>query len=111
MDCKDPFISEVADTAAQKIARQIMTTLQRMKDGMQSGDNAGGANLWDEMCVHVHGEASVVWERYEALIKQRITDEVRTHLAWVKQALWLQTDAGFAWCWDIDHGEESRPRL
>ena len=109
MDFKDPFTSEVAATASHKIARQVIATLQRMKDGMQSGDNAGVANLWDEMCVHVQGEASVVWERYEALIMQRITDEVRTHPAWVKQALWLQTDAGFAWCWDIDHGEESRP--
>jgi len=27
----------------------------------------------------------------------------------VKQAGWVQTDAGFAWCSDLDHGEASRP--
>jgi hypothetical protein len=108
MDCKDPFISEVADTAAHTIARRVMTTLQRRKAARPSGDDAGWANHWDEGCGHVHGEASVVWERDAERIKQRITEEVRTHPAWVKQALWLQTDAGFAWCWDIDHGEASR---
>jgi hypothetical protein len=109
MDFKDQFTSEVADTAAHKIARRVIATLQRRKDERPSRDDAGLANLWDEVCMHVQGEASVVWERYEALIKQRITEEVRTHPAWVKQALWLQTDAGFAWFWDIEDGEESRP--
>ena len=28
MDCKDQFISEVADTAAHKIARRVIATLQ-----------------------------------------------------------------------------------
>jgi len=109
MDCKDPFISEVADTAAQKIARQVMTTLQRRKDASPSRDDAGSAHRWDEGCMPMHGEASMVWERDAERIKQRITEEVRTHPAWVQQALWLQTDAGFAWCWDRDHGEASRP--
>ena len=111
MDFKDQFISEVADTAAHKIARRVIATLQRRKDARPSRDDAGLANLWDEGCKHMHGEASVVWERYAERIKQRITEEVRTHPAWVKQVLWLQTDAGFAWCWELDHGEESRPPL
>jgi hypothetical protein len=109
MDFKDPFISEVADTAAHTIARRVIATLQPKKAARPSRNDAGWANLWDEGGMPLHGEASVVWERYAERIKQRITEEVRTHPAWVKQALWLQTDAGFAWCWDRDHGEESQP--
>ena len=109
MDCKDQFISEVADTAAHKIARQVIMTLQRRKEARPSRDDAGWANRWDEGGMPMHGEASAVWERDAERIKQCITEEVRTHPAWVKQALWLQTDAGFAWCWDLDHGEASRP--
>ena len=46
MDCKDQFISEIADTAAHKIARQVIMTLQRRKEARPSRDDAGWANRW-----------------------------------------------------------------
>src|SRR2546425_11260648 len=79
MDCKDQFISEVADTAAHKIARQVIMTLQRRKEARPSRDDAGWANRWDEGGMPMHGEASAVWERDAERIKQCITEEVRTH--------------------------------
>src|SRR2546422_11423195 len=83
MDCKDQFISEIADTAAHKIARQVIMTLQRRKEARPSRDDAGWANRWDEGGMPMHGEASAVWERDAERIKQCITEEVRTHPAWV----------------------------
>jgi hypothetical protein len=107
MDFKDKIISEVADTASRKITRRIIATLQQMKDGMQSGEDSGLANLWDEVCVQVQGEESIFWDMYKDLIKRIIIDEVRREPTFVQQALWLQTEAGFDWIWEIENGDES----
>jgi hypothetical protein len=111
MDFKDHIISEVADTASRKLTRRVIVMLQRMQDGMQSGEDAGLANVWDEVCVHVQGEAPICWDAYEETIKQIIAHEAGQLPGFVKQALWLQTDAGFDWCWESANGEESSPPL
>src|SRR5882724_5694191 len=56
MDFQDPFISEVADTAAHTIARRVIATLQGRKAARPSRNDAGWANLWDEGGMPLHGE-------------------------------------------------------
>ena len=62
---------------------------------MQSGDDTPLKNIWDEVCVQVQGQESVLWEDgYVPTIKSLIIERLENESPETKQAIWLQTDAG-----------------
>ncbi len=71
-----------------------------MTDGMQSGDETLLKNIWDEICVQVQGEESVMWEDYVDTIQPLILSEVARLDATLKQAIWLQSEESFDWRFD-----------
>jgi hypothetical protein len=101
MDLKDQIISEVASAALEKVSRRIITALQRMKgSSLQSGVDSGLTNIWDEVCVQVQTEYSFYWDAYKATIDPIIEDEIQKLPAFVRHAIWFQTDQEFAWLCD-----------
>jgi hypothetical protein len=68
-----------------------------MTEGMQSGDDSGLRNVWDEVCVQVQGQESVMWDVYLDTISGIIAGYLSGLDDAVKQAIWLQTNNGMDW--------------
>jgi hypothetical protein len=110
MDLKDQIISEVTSAALEKVSRRIITDLQRMKGPcLQSGVDSGLTNVWDEVCIQVQTEYSFYWDAYVATIDPIIENEIKNLPAFVRHAIWFQTDQGFAWLCDVE--DEEHPEV
>lgn len=100
MAYKDKIIEYVAKEACKKILTKVIRILQRMTEGMQSGDDSPLVNIWDEVCVQVQDEEFIVWDLYLDTIKVFIINEVEHLDDEIRQAIWLQTEEGFNWQFD-----------
>ena len=109
MNCQDKIISDLAYTACEKISRTVIRSLTKMTDGMQSGDGTFLKNIWDEVCVQVQAEESVMWDSYVDTIQALILDKLAGLDATTKQAIWLQTDEGIDWSVDNEDENEAIP--
>src|SRR5688500_13420926 len=97
MEYQDEIISGLANKACEAISGKVIRALTKMTDGMQSGDDSGLKNVWEEICVQVQGEESVFWEAYLETIESLILKEVSELDAATKQAIWLQSEQGIDW--------------
>lgn len=88
--------SAVAREAAQRITRKVIADLQRIKDSL-SGDDSGLKTAWDEICVQAQSDESVFWDDYDQTVRARVGAYVTKLPKHEREALWLETDAGYAW--------------
>jgi hypothetical protein len=65
------IVREVANQASRRIARKVTAVLQRMKDTL-SGDDSGLETTWDEICVQVQYEESVLWDIYDTTVRDLV---------------------------------------
>lgn len=107
MDDRDRIIAWIARRECQRIAGKVLRGLQRITKGMQSGDDSGLANLWDEVCVQVQGQESGMWDYYWEMMRDMIEKQVDTLSAELTEAIWLQTEEGSDWASDRDSDVES----
>ena len=75
---------------------------------MCSGDDSGLENVWDEICVQVQDQESVVWDAYEDTVRMLIRSDLKHLSALEREAIWLQTDRGFDWWYDQDNPDEQQ---
>ena len=92
MDPRDLIISRIADRECQRISRKVVRSLQRMTEGMQSGDDSGLRNVWDEVCVQVQDQETEMWDVYLETIRSMATGHLADLDDAEKQAIWLQTN-------------------
>jgi len=78
-----------------------------MTEGMQSGDDSPLKNVWDEICVQVQGEESIMFDAYLDTIRSFIQDEVKKLDIQTKQVIWLQTNEGIDW--EEDNSNQDSP--
>ena len=97
MDPYESLLSEIADVECQRVSRKVIRSLQRMTEGLQSGDDSGLVNLWNEICVQVQGEQSVMWDAYLHTVGGFIFDQLSRVDVTLKRAIWLQTREGMDW--------------
>src|SRR5438445_2183848 len=97
MDAHDTIIWKLADRACNRISRGVVGTLQKMTEGMQSGNDSGLKNIWDEVCVQVQGQESSMLEAYLDTIRIVIVRTLPQVDLEAKQAIWLQTSNGLDW--------------
>ena len=97
MYCKDRIISEFARRACKAVSARVIRELQKITQGMQSGDDSCLENIWDEVCVQVQGEESVMWELYTDMIEDIIRTGVEKLDEETAASIWLQTDEGDDW--------------
>ena len=98
------IVSTVAHEAATRITRKVIRELQRMYD-TTSGNDSELKTTWDEICVQVQYEESVHWDAYDQTVRRIIEvclKEIPNHL---REAIYLQTDAGIEWCCN-EEGED-----
>jgi hypothetical protein len=97
MDYRNRIISKIADKECERVSTQCILALQKMTEGMQSGDGSPLRNVWEEVCVQVQYQYSFHWEAYLITVKQVMLSEIQPLDESVKQAIWLQTDDGMRW--------------
>jgi len=51
MEYKDKIIAAIAEKACEQVAAKALKSLRDEKRGLQSGDDSGLINIWDEICV------------------------------------------------------------
>lgn len=94
VDYRKKIIAGIAKSECKRISGSIIDDFERMTEGMSSGDDSPLNSIWDEICVQVQGEQSVIWGAYLEMIRVAIHFEVKKLDAEIQQAIWLQTDEG-----------------
>jgi len=98
MDPSETIVIAIAERECKRLARRVIRHLQSMKERyMQSGDDSPLANVWDEVCVQVQGQESVMWETYVETLEGIVLGFVAELDPEIKQAIWLQTREGTEW--------------
>lgn len=109
MNYQDKIISDLAEATCKRLSRKVIRSLTKMTDWMQSGDDTPLKNIWDEVCVQVQGEQSVMWDAYLDTIQSLILGEVVALDVATQQAIWLQTDEGTDW--SVDNEDQDGPEV
>jgi hypothetical protein len=113
MDYKGNIIMSVAEKGCKQVSGKVVRELRKMTASMQLGDDSPLKNIWDEVCVHVQGQESVMWEFYLEVIRGLIRNELKLIDSETEQAMWFQTDQGADWDmnteWKIQNEEDDIP--
>lgn len=104
MNVEEYIVKNVAFSACGRVSKQVRLSLQRTKEGMQSGDDSGLNNVWEEMCVQVQEGPSPVWEAYVHTVHKLVAKELKSLQRFEMEAIWLQTASGSEWA--LDYGED-----
>jgi hypothetical protein len=100
-------IRAFAEEICQRLTRKIIDCLQKMKDAPHSGDGSGLENIWDEICVQIQSEQSILWNLYDSTVRQMVEAEVEKLSPHEREAIWLQTPEADRW--EFDEESESKP--
>lgn len=104
----ESLIATIAEAATTRISRRVIRDLQKMRE-LQSGDDSILENVWDEICVQIQGEYSVLWPFYDETVRTLVRSHVNQASDAEVHAIWLQTDEGTDWLWDTDCMDEEIP--
>lgn len=102
-----------AAQVAESAVRDTINRLEKMgRESMQSGDDSGLRNVWEEICDQVQTQYSVFWAIYEETMEGFLYEYVDALDRRSKLAIWSTTEEG--WDWIYDHhadpdGESSAP--
>jgi hypothetical protein len=90
------IVFAVAQVAAGRITRKVISELQQMTHTL-SGEDSGLTTTWDEVCVQVQDGQSFYWDTYDETVKALVKACVSELPPHEREALWLQTGAGTDW--------------
>jgi len=100
------LIRQYARAAAERVRDDAINQLIAL-DTTLSGDDSGLENAWEEICVQVQsGEESFFWEGYVDAMRDAILSALEKIPERDNVALWLQTEEGWDWHWDLERDEE-----
>lgn len=102
MNAEEQIVRALALRLAAKVARKTALALRKMTDTLALGDDTGLENAWEEVCVQIQYEQSVLWDAYEDTIDAIILAHVEKLEQYEMIAIWLQTDEGLSWQADCD---------
>jgi hypothetical protein len=103
------IVRDLADGTAKRVTRRAILALQRMTDYLGSGDDSELKNTWEEICVQVQFEQSVMWDVYEETMCALLAGEVELLKPYEREALWLQTPQGEDWDCEDDTDRDPYP--
>lgn len=100
------LIRQYARAAAERVRDDAINQLIALNSTL-SGDDSGLENAWEEICVQVQsGEESFFWDGYVDAMHDAIESALEKIPERDNVALWLQTDEGWDWHWDLEKDEE-----
>jgi hypothetical protein len=91
------IVRALAGQVSQRLTRKVISYLQSRNGTLLSAEDSIPLNTWDEICVQVQYEQSLVWDAYDETVRsflQAYVDELPHH---EQDALWLQTPQGDDW--------------
>jgi hypothetical protein len=105
VDPRDDLIRSLADEACKRVLEKVIAGLKRQRAQL-SGDDSGLGTVFDEFCVQVQEGESFFWDAYELTAKQFILGELDQVPHHERQTIWLQTEAGWDWLWELNNPED-----
>lgn len=102
--------SAIVQAVAERACRRCVHSIRRSLQGMSaelSGEDSGLHNVWEEICVQIQYEHSVVWDMYEQTLRALVEGAVEDMAQLEQEAIWLQTDS--ASDWECNDGKERDP--
>lgn len=109
-DPRNDLIRSLADDACKRVMETTIASLKSQRAQL-SGDDSRLHTAFDEFCVQVQEGESFFWDAYELTAKQFIRGQLEQLQNHERQAIWLQTDTGWDWLWDLNNpeGEVEKP--
>ena len=95
---------------SQKVTRKCIVGLQALTDTL-SGNDSQLTNVWDEICVQVQFQHSFYWDTYENIARDFVSSSIKTLTSHEKEAIWLQTEAGWEWLYNEDSTGDDIPAI
>lgn len=105
MNVRTRIVKNVGVSACERVSRKIRLSLQRMKEGVQSSEDSGLKNVWEEICVQIQEGQSPLWKVYDQTVQQLVAEEIKRLQQFEREAIWLQMDSGSDWT--VDYGEDA----
>jgi len=105
------IVRQLAEHVARRLTLRAIEDLQSMTEVLGSGDDSGLESVWEEICVQVQYDQSVIWEAYVETMEGLLfglVDDLPSH---EQEALWLVTDQGEEWDCEDDDRREAYPVL
>lgn len=83
------LLLELNQIYVDQITERVIRHLKHMKDKsmLQSGDDSGLKNVWEEYCVQVQEGESFFWESYQQVISQSIILELNKQPQPIKRVI------------------------
>lgn len=103
------IVRQLAVTVAQRICRKAIAALHDLTNGLQFGDDSSLSNAWEEICVQVQGEQSVLWDIYIETMQKILVGYIDKLEPYEREALWLQTPQGEEWDAEDENEREAYP--
>ena len=111
MKPEEEIVEELASEIGKRITRKTIRDLQKMgEEFMQSGDS-GLENVWDEICVQVQYESSLLWELYDETVRLCVAHFVSELKYYERFALWFQAEDAHYWKYEDDEEQKKGPAL
>ncbi len=76
MNVEEQVVRALALRVSSAIARKTARELRKLTDSLALGDDTGLKNTWEEVCVQIQYEQSVLWDVYEHTIDALILAHV-----------------------------------
>jgi hypothetical protein len=105
---ESPIVREVADKAARRITRKVISALQKMTETL-SCDDSQLETTWDEICAQIQGQLSVHWDVYDETVRGIVGAQLASLAKHEREAIWLQTQAGIDWSCEEEETRQAPP--
>jgi hypothetical protein len=76
-------VRELAEQICRRLTRRMIATLQKMNNGLLSGDDSGLKNAWDEICAQLKFEESFSWDVYDETVRGLAASDIERLLPYV----------------------------
>lgn len=104
-------VRELADRICQRLTRRTIAGLQKMRNGLLSGEGSGLQNTWDEICAQLQLELSLSWDLYDEVVRDLSKSEIEQLQPYEREAIWFQTSEGDRWLSNDGSARDGYPVL
>jgi hypothetical protein len=96
VDPKNKIVDELATRVCERVSRKIILKLQKLPSGY-----GNLKSMWDDICFQKQTEQFISWNLYDDAVKGLVSGFIENLEHYEQAAIWLQTDTGFDWHWDL----------
>lgn len=103
------IVAQYSRALGAHVGHQIAHDLKNMRQPLLSGDDSGLSSVWMEICAQVQGEESFFWDAYMQVMRDFALSRLQSVSQPELEMLWMQTDSGWDWVWDVLNADDSAP--